>query len=131
MTVTIANLEDEPIFVLTYEAPFTPEDVVQAKQLSSEQRLEDTLVYRIADASQLNLTFGDVAAALQAMGGTEPGDLGDPQIETCFVGSGDMLELAADSAAQERYGMAAIDIFATVDEAIAHIRNKISGAPAE
>ena len=82
-------------------------------------------VYRIIDVTTMDLTFPDMTAAMAAERGLEGGS-GDPDVTTCFVGSGALVEIGTKALAeQDQYGKGNVKMFTSVDDAVDFIRGDV------
>jgi len=119
MAVTFDKRSAEKILIAYYDMPLDPlgdfELVGGAVQEMATQSGEFTF---ISDGRKINATFSDLVMALDVfrrMPGTD-------QMKTLIVGSGEMFEMAQQAAQQKQYGSRAVEVFATMEEALAFAR---------
>jgi hypothetical protein len=88
-------------------------------------RIEGKVVYSIVDASHLTVNFADVVAGLASA--FRPGSdaamphLFNRRVTPILIGSGALLMLLVKSIRQQQYGRRHMQLFTTLDEALAHI----------
>lgn len=127
MSVTVSMLPSEPILVAVITAPFVPEDdmPVMLRDIKTLREQVTQQVVIIIDMSAVNINFTTLADALamardqirkeREAGATLPG-------RYLFVGSDDLVSIAADAMTQEQYGGIGGMLFASYDDALAHAR---------
>jgi len=128
---SVEALADEPVIVVRIEPEFEFEQDLQAvhEDVARKARaIAASKVYRIMDFSALTITFSELQSVLyfETRGG--PGSAADPRIRNVLVGSGEMINMAADSLGQTQYGRIATPVFATLNEALVYVRATLSHA---
>lgn len=128
---SIEVLADEPVIVVRIEPGFRFEQEMQAihEEVARKTRaIAASKVYRIMDFSALTITFSELQSVLyfETRGG--PGSAADPRIRNVLVGSGEMINMAADSLGQTQYGRITTPVFSTLNEALVYVRATLSHA---
>ena len=128
MDAALTRLPDEPIVIVEIQPTLDPQKEVYeiADAIAEMFEGEEGPIYRINDFTSIDLPFGGLVMGLGLEAQSRPGSLSDPRIKPIFVGTSDMVELGAKSARQEHYGGLEIWLFATLDEALAHIRTELA-----
>lgn len=127
MSASIERLDNENIAIARYIQPFNPQQDLSYVKTELEKLLASAsgAFHVIVDLSQINLTFGDL---VQSMGETV-----DPDSEASakkgrlvftLVGSDALIKMAADAYAQDQYGGMKVELFPSVDAALAHVRQQ-------
>ena len=127
MPASVTRVPNEPIVIVTITPPPDPAHEVSkvAHTIATMFREETGPIYRVNDFTAVNLSFGELVVGLGLEAKGDPGTFTDPRIKTIFVGTSDMVELGAKSARQEHYGGLDILLFATLEDALAHIRAEL------
>ena len=88
--------------------------------------IEGNVIYVIADVSQLSLSFGDIvqglASAFSPSSDVRKVPPYDNRVRAILIGSGTLIRLVAAGGRQDQYGNRQLEVFETLDEALAHIR---------
>jgi hypothetical protein len=130
MTITIEKLPNEPIISLVYEGRFTTEDLRYTEQESIKFAADlEKPVFRVSDARQMQVSFPDLVVLLfdAAKARHNPGSLADPNFEDLIVVPPDgLVAFGTKSLGQEQYGRLNIQVFESVEEAMAHARAEIA-----
>ena len=129
MAYRVWRVESEPIIVTTITEPVDWEAdargaLVEVNRLTAQIEGE---VYRIADLSGVKATFSDLVQGLAAVTRSEGGWLSAPGQRPIVVTSQQITALFADFAQQDQYGKLAVDVFPTLDAALAHVWGRIAG----
>lgn len=133
---TIEKLPSEAITVITVNGSIL-KDIVSEDHERAHHRvqsiIEETpgLDYLIMDLQRIKLTFSELVMVL-ANARDEIAALGgkayiDANIRYLLVGSGDLIDLAAEALHQEQYGNIEVRVFPTVDMAVDFARRELSG----
>jgi len=131
MSYRVERLPDEPILVLRTGAEFSIKNDVlasaeEAMKLMAE--IPEGLIYYVLDMCDLRVNFSELVSGLwQATRATNL--LKEPRLRLVAVGSGALIELGAKAFSQAQYGGLSVPLFETMDEALAYIRQEISGQP--
>jgi len=126
---SIEMLADEPVIVVRIEPEFKFERdlwAVHEDVARKARTIAAGKVYRIMDFSALTITFSELQSVLyfETRGG--PGSAADPRIRNVLVGSGEMINMAADSLGQTQYGRINTPVFSTLNEALVYVRATLS-----
>lgn len=128
MAQTIKKMPNEPIIVAKFTEPF---DVVADTSVVAA-RLQDALssgsdnVYYIADMSEIKIQFSDLVSGLAQAYADKSSPYSNPRLKTFTVARDELIALGAKAAAeQKQYGNAAVQFYASVDEALAEVRQHI------
>lgn len=124
MTVKVTPVSDLPALILENVHPFDPlnDPVTNMEEAVKFKRKLGRPIYRIIDIRSFNLTFGDMMQAMSAERNQEGGS-NDPDVMTCFVGSGSIVELGSKALAQqEQYGKARVKLFTSIEQALEFVR---------
>lgn len=129
MPYTIETLDTPVPAVLTRISGTLDVDTDLPRMLSDlNDRLtgfEGDVVYNIIDATGMALNFSSVVTGLAAT--FQPGyaahlpQLFAPRVTPVMIGNGALLMLLVKSLQQDQYGRHRMQMFTTVDEALAHI----------
>jgi hypothetical protein len=127
MAYTIQQVGNEPIIVVKTTNPFNPEKEVpeQNEKIGKLVQRMTPPVFLIADLSELQISFSDLVLSLAEVKRSEDGAFNNKNLITLTVGSEEMVKLSVQAAKQKQYGETNIQIFASVDEAIAHARKQV------
>ncbi|NDJ54669.1 MAG: hypothetical protein GYB68_16500 [Chloroflexi bacterium] len=120
MHPNVEKLPDEPIIIVTVTESSDVESVAAACDAIIGDKLGP--FYRINDFSAFSFTFSGLMVGMAAETTRLPGSLSDPRIKPVFVGTSDMVKLGSQAGRQEQYGELAILLFATLEDALQHIR---------
>lgn len=124
MTVEIKQLPGEPIVIASIYEPIdmSVDPKTNRDECNAIARQTDGPLYRITDFSNFTLTFAQMVGGL-----AEDIKFSEANIVHLMVGSTDMVKMQADAVKQEQYGARDVQLFASVDEAIAYAREQIGG----
>lgn len=116
MPFTAERVPNQPIVVCTIGPTVDGSKDPVESHATTHQLLADEAgtLYRILDFSQVDVKFGDVVMGMSS----DPG-FKDPRMKTIMVGTHELVQLAAQSAAQEQYGNLDIKLFTSSADAIA------------
>jgi hypothetical protein len=121
MPLTIEQLPDEPIVIITLYDPIRPRlTPEEAEQFSTVLQQVGKKYCRITDFSHVNLSFSDMVLGLSA-----DQSFTDPNVLNLAVGTQAIVKLAAESAGQTQYGGHPVEIYASLDEAVAVARQRM------
>lgn len=133
---TIEKLTDEAITIITVNGSIFKDMASQdSKQVRHKVQsiIEETpgLDYLVMDFQEAELTFSELVMVLAnardqiaRMGGK---NYIDSNIRYLFVGSDELIDLAAAALYQEQYGNIEVRVFPTVDTAVDFARRELSG----
>jgi hypothetical protein len=127
MAVKVTRIPDLPALLLENVQPFNPvrDTATNMEETVKVKRELGRPVYRIIDIRSFNLTFSDMTVAMGAERDREGGS-GDPEVTTCFVGSGALVEIGSKALAQQdQYGKGKVRLFTSVEQAMDFIRKDI------
>ncbi len=124
MTVEISQLPNEPIVVATIYEPIdmSVDPQTNRDRCNTIAQQTDGPLYRITDFSNFSLTFSQLVVGL-----VEDIKFSEANIVHLIVGSGEMMQMQLDAIRQEQYGAHDVQLFASVDDAIAYARDQIAG----
>lgn len=128
MPIKVTRLQDLPAILLEHEPPLkVPDD--------PQKNMEETLalkrergghIYRIIDIRNVDLKFSDMMMSMDAERNKEGGS-GDPDVTTCFVGSGALVEMGTKALAeQDQYGKGRVVLFTSQEDAIDYVRKQVN-----
>jgi hypothetical protein len=130
MPIEVVKLPDEPIITVTFSEPvdFAEEIGPAFKQILS---LRDTIhgcsrYFAVFDASAIKVSFHDVILALGEARNASRKRRPDLQLSLALVGSGGLLEMAANAMGQKQYGGYKMALFTSLDEALAAIHAQLA-----
>lgn len=124
MAHTVEKLQGEPIIVVDIHNPYDYETEPPQMFEAIRQLAEDAgQGYVIYDCRDFDVTFGDLVAGMRAQTGGAPGSISDPNFLSIIVGSGDMLQLAANGFKQDQYGQIDVPLYPTLEDALQHARS--------
>lgn len=127
MAVKVTPVPNLPALILENILPFDPAQDTQTN-MDETVKLKRKLgrpVYRIIDIRSFNITFSDMTMAMGAERGREGGS-SDPDVTTCFVGSGALVEVGTKALAQQdQYGKGKVKLFTSVEQAIEYVRTDV------
>jgi hypothetical protein len=125
MAYTVQRIPNEPIIVLKVMNPFNPAKEVpeQNAEIAKLSQGVTPPVYLISDLSELKISFSDLVVSLAEVKRDEESAFNNKNLVTLTVGSNEMVRLSVEAAKQKQYGGVNIQIFGSVDEAIAHARS--------
>ncbi len=131
MTVKIEQLSEEPIILYTYSNPYKANEEIQAV-IDGATELTAGIpgtVYAIHDVHNVKVSFSELVSsmgtAIKSFRELKPDFL--ERTKTILVGTSSLLKLAADSFNQVQYGELSVELFDTVNEALAYARGEIDG----
>jgi hypothetical protein len=124
MAYTIQRQLDEPIIIDTHTDPMEAAGYASfAHELADHAASIDGTIYRIADLRGMKFSFPLLVHVLaEEARSKQPGTAGDPRVRLVLVAEGEVARLLAESAKQTQYGALDVPVFATLDEALAHVR---------
>ncbi len=127
----VERLGNESIIVLTISGTFGDVHDLSSyraalAQLGQMAATIEGTVYRITDAHTAQIQFGDLVMALGESRGGEKGTVSDPRMKSIFVGSDELIRMAAQSFTQEQYGHINVQLCSSLDEAIARAREQLA-----
>lgn len=127
MPYKVERLPNEPIIVVTWQSPTDPgEDADKmCEEVDACIKPDETKVYCINDFREVKINFSALVSGMAVQRQNRPGAAGDPRIRSIMIGSGTLWDLASKAAKQLQYGGLDMPLFATLDDAIAHAREKI------
>jgi hypothetical protein len=122
MAVEYRRLEQEPIVIFTMIEPLQiPADPIVASEEFARLTADvQGKRVRILDFTAVDVNFGDLVLGLQSDTGARL-----PNTATYFVGTDELVKLAAEAFASEQYGKLNARAFGSVDEAIAAARAEV------
>ena len=124
MQAIVTRLPGEPIVIVELHSTDTPESEIRevAQAIAALIKGEKGPIYRINDFTHVQIPLTTMIMGLgREMHGT-PGSLSDPRIKPIFVSTSKIVALGIRSAYRGRYGRLDILLFATLEDALAHIR---------
>jgi hypothetical protein len=129
MPYEVRRLGEEPIIVTTLTDPIDwARDIKQTTaQVAALVAEIDGEGFRITDLTRTNVTFSELMMGLAAVLRSEGGWLSTPRIQPLVVTTQELgREFQTFAAEQEQYGRLHIELFPTLDEAIAYAREQLS-----
>jgi hypothetical protein len=125
MPYQVSRLGHEPIIIATLTDPIDwAQDIKKTTAHVAALAAEfEGRGFRITDLTQTNVTFSELMMGLAAVLRSEGGWLSTPQITPLVVTTQELgREFQAFVAEQEQYGKLHIEIFSTLEQAIAYAR---------
>jgi hypothetical protein len=123
---TVEKLPDEPIILVTVIGFL---DVNMARSIYAQiAEIAATLqgpLYRITDVRQEHTSFVELVGVIKEASKGTAGTTTDPRIKNVFVGNEKMARVARD-ALVKNLGAASMPMFATMEDALEHIRNELN-----
>lgn len=131
MPIIVEKLPDEPIIVVTCQEPM---NYVQEAPAAFDQvlALRDTIYgcseyFVVFDASAVRMSFGDMVTMMGEVKRASQQRRSDLAVIPSLVGSGGLVELAANAVQQTQYGAYKVPLFTSTDQALASIRAGLTG----
>ncbi len=127
MPITVQQLGDDPIVLVTMEGSIAVQDI--AKMYAQTAAIADKFArntYRIMDVDKAEITFDQLIKVVKNVGAGAPGSLGDPRIKAMFVGQNSMARLASDMLSQQQFGGLELPIFPGLGEALLWVNEQIA-----
>lgn len=124
MTIAIEKRPTNNILFVTFTDPLDPiSEFGQAHEAarSFAEQVSGTFYY-VIDARELSVKFSDLVMGLGSLRRFPASD----RMEVVLIGSGEMVEFAAQAAKQQQYGERTLNVFATPQEAFAFVDGKRS-----
>lgn len=127
MSVRVQRVPGEPILIGMLNDLVTEESIQELQQLYAEEgeKIEGT-VYIVADTRGARTTFSDVVQILSLITRGEPGSLSHPRYPGVLVGATQNVQLVSESLRQPQYGSLDVPVFATLEEAMGYVRERIA-----
>lgn len=125
MSATIKPVSGESLAIVTYQEPFNPVEDLAYVQDELEHLLAQTgaPLQVVVDLRQIDLDFSELVQSLgMTSSSSSAASSKSGQIRLTFVGDSEMVKMAADAYGQAQYGGAEVDMFASLDQALAHAR---------
>lgn len=128
-TYTIERLPGEPIVLSTIHADFSvgkelPEAVGKLTQMLDAA---DEPLYYVTKVDNFSLSFGDM---VQALGRLTSGDLAFVQHPNLYkivvVAYNNLIRLGSNALSQTQYGGVRVDVFDSLEEALASVRDELA-----
>lgn len=131
MSIQVELLADKRTLLLTYPGKVKWESDMRAALrdvIDALDQVEAFPIYQIVDMTALpNLSFSDVVQALGHIARSPEGQiLREYDIQVIYVGTSDLVRLAADAMKQEQYGGQQIPVFDTLGEAAAYVQEQMA-----
>lgn len=127
MPIKVERLPLEPIIVATVYEPANPAQ--DASQIAAETAAligpDEMTVCVINDFRQMKIDFKMMMSGMSATRAERTGGVGDPRVYTILVGEGIVWEVAQKSVGKFLSNGPGVALFASMDEALAHAREKI------
>ena len=132
MAFKVEKVPNEPIVISTISNPY--DAMVDSAGIAQEllQILSETsdTIYYVADMSNLNVSFSELTVGLAHAFRTPGSPYANPRLKTLPVGSAGMIKFGVEAASQQsNYGKQQIQLYASVDEALAFARDEIAKTP--
>ena len=127
MPFTVERLQNEPIIVITWsDPPNAAKDMPESwKEIDRRIRPDESGVYTISDLRNLTIDFASIVSGMTLQQEQRPGAANDPRVHSILVGSGILWEIVSKGAKQFKRAGMELPLFATMEEALAHAREKI------
>ena len=127
MPFKIERLPGESIIVTTWAEPanLTEEMPESWKKIDALIGPDEDKVYCITDLRGLSVDFSTMIKGMTLQRGRQPGSSSDLRIRSILVGTGMLWEIVSKGVKQIRGGNAELPLFSTMEEALAHAREKI------
>ena len=77
-------------------------------------------IFLITDFSRIQMSFGDLVMKLGNNTHGRKGSISDPRVKNIFVGTDELVNLAAESLYQTQYGKLPTLVFTTMSEALTY-----------
>ena len=125
MSYSVEKLPDEPIVVTTLHADYSNDQDGEASMIETVALLDaqSEAVYYIFDVSRYSPSFDDVIAAVNWGGPGKSPTLRHPNVrEPLIVTHSSMVKLAAQGLKSATWGHLIVQVFGTVEEALAYAR---------
>lgn len=126
---TVVKMQDEPIILVTIIGHL---DVDMARgiyaKIAEIAAVMDGPIYRITDVRQEHTTFGEIISVIKEASKGTAGSTTDPRIKNVFVGNEKMARVARD-VLSKNMGGASMPMFATMEDALKHIRDELAQSP--
>jgi hypothetical protein len=129
MPITVEKLPDEPIMFVKVTAPYTVKEDVPMTLAEVKRHLDAATepLWNVADAREFHIHFTDLVAILSMITRGDLAVMRHPNLAgAAIIANNDMLRLAANSLGQRQYGGINVKSFTTPEEALAHVRSRIS-----
>jgi hypothetical protein len=127
MPYQVSRLGHEPIIIATLSDPIDwAQDIKKTTAEVAALAAEiEGRGFRITDLTQTNVTFSELMMGLAAVLRSEGGWLSTPQITPLVVTTQELgREFQAFVAQQEQYGKLHIEVFSTLEQAVAYAREQ-------
>lgn len=129
MAFEVKRLENEPIVILTVTNPLgeiVEETLAADNGVAEASKTVETKYIRVADITDLEMTFSQIAEWLGEQRQAHPGSINDPRIAlNVIAGATELGKNVAEWSKQEQYGSVEFAVFETLDEALAHAREQV------
>jgi hypothetical protein len=122
------KLSGEPIIVGTISAQFDlgHDAPVVIKQLQALLDESEEPLYDIADIREVKISFSDLVVALAIATKGEMGVLHHPKLRRFIaVTTNDLTRFGVAALKQAQYGNLSVDVFGSIEEALASVRREI------
>ncbi len=127
LSYEVEKLRDESIVIFTIKKGFKFDKNTEEVQLEVAAAIEGLPkpIFLVTDFSQIDMTFSELVLALGNARSGDAGSFSDPRLRNVFVGTDDIVDLAAKSLFQTQYGKIPVLVFNSRDEAVAYARGML------
>jgi hypothetical protein len=125
MAIKTERIAGEPIIVLTFNGP------PDRTQFEAAMRDVVTLLQEVEPVFVINnlsniprMHFSNMMAGIGQVARGGPGSAGDLRTRHLLVGTHEMVKFASEAIRQKQYGQLNVPVFASLQEALDHIRSQ-------
>ncbi len=129
MSITVEQIPDSPIFIITVPDDAPLETLGEALQTSLDvsSHVEGT-VFRIFDFSDLDADFGDLVQIMgmtTRRGADEESSFHNLRFQNAIVSRQELFKMGAAAYGQEQYGDLDVPFFPSLEEALVYARSQL------
>lgn len=124
MLTSVEKLEDQPVIIVRYEAPFKPREDINAAQEQVAALLDAYAhpMFRVDDLSQAGMDWNSFMEGIFVATRDVPGSMTDARVRGILVGEDSLIKLASESMTQKQYGSTQTAMFDCMHQAMAYVQ---------
>ncbi|MEL6525250.1 MAG: hypothetical protein AAFQ07_06020 [Chloroflexota bacterium] len=129
MLASVTKLDDQPIIIVRYQAPFRPQEDISAAQEQIAKLLDDHgqhNMFRIDDLSEAGMDWNSFVEGIFIATRDVPGSMTDTRINGVLVGEDALVKMASESMKQEQYGSTQTMMFDCMHQAMAYVQEQLA-----
>ena len=131
MPITVEPIPNEAILLATFTEPFSPNPHIREMFLAVAElrdELPGSAFCILVDVRAVKTGFGDMVMTLgEVRQAIKTAPESDRDVVLAMIGSGGLIELAANAMKQAQYGNWTMPLFSSLEDAIAYAKSRVAG----